>query len=134
MPTFETEALEEALERLQQARQDVLDSFDDLRIDLTPIEGALHAWREAVEAMMHIAQAIHAKANDSYEERPEKWQASEKGQAFLRWIDALERLASFDSEPLRTVEITIDLAGPEVERGDPNDAVPDVPELPELEE
>ncbi len=47
-----TKALEEALERLQHAREDFTQTFEGIlpQFDLSPIEQALANWRQAAEA------------------------------------------------------------------------------------
>ena len=72
-----------------------------------------------------------------FDDRSETWQESEKGQVFAAWVGELELLADFDGEPTDEIRITIDLAGeaPSADlAGDPSDALPDLPEMPELEE
>jgi len=67
----------------------------------------------------------------------ETWQESEKGQAFATWVGELELLAAFDGGPTDEVLMTIDLASDALSAdlaGDPSDALPILPEMPELEE
>jgi len=138
MPRPKTKALEEALEKLQAAREDFAQAFDGIlsQLDLSPIEGALADWRQAAEAFVNAAQAAHEDASTYFDERSEKWQDSEKGQGFATWVGELELLADFDPEPTDEVRIAITLGeGVSADlEGDPSEALPDLPEMPELEE
>jgi hypothetical protein len=140
MPTRpKTKALEEALEKLQAAREAFAQAFDGIlsQLDMSPIEGALADWRQAAEAFREEAQRVHGDASTHYDDRSEHWQDSEKGQAFYIWVTTLEELADFDPEPVDTVRIAIDLSGggPVADmEGDPSDALPELPDMPELEE
>ena len=114
MPTRpKTKALEEALEKLQAAREAFAQAFDGIlsQLDMSPIEGALADWRQAAEAFREEAQRVHGDASTYYDDRSEHWQDSEKGQAFYIWVTTLEELADFDPEPVDTVRIAIDLSG-----------------------
>jgi len=114
MPTRpKTKALEEALEKLQAAREAFAQAFDGIlsQLDMSPIEGALADWRQAAEAFREEAQRVHGDASTHYDDRSEHWQDSEKGQAFYIWVTTLEELADFDPEPVDTVRIAIDLSG-----------------------
>jgi hypothetical protein len=89
-----TKALEEALERLQHAREDFAQAFKGIlsQLDLSPIEQALADWRQAVEAFQHEAQAVYDNAQAYFDDRSEMWQESEKGQAFATLVGELDRL------------------------------------------
>jgi hypothetical protein len=134
-----TKALEEALEKLQAAREDFAQAFEGIlsQLDLSPIEQALAEWRQASEAFREEAQAVHAAASTYYDDCSEPWQDSEQGQAFNLWVTELEELADFDPEPVDTVRIAIDLSGEgpvaDIE-SDPSEALPELPDMPELEE
>ena len=133
-----TKALEEALEKLQVTRKDFTQAFDGILspLDLSAIEQALADWRQAAEALKHEAQAVYDDASAYFDERSESWQDSDKGQAFATWVGELEQLADFDGEPTDEVRIAIDLSGevPTADlEGDPSEALPDLPEMPELE-
>jgi len=133
-----TKALEEALEKLRAAREDFAPAFDGIlsQLDLKPIEQALADWRQAAEALKQEAQAVYDDVSAYFDERSENWQDSDKGQAFATWIGELEQLADFDGEPTDEVRIAIDLSGeaPTADlEGAPSEALPDLPEMPELE-
>ena len=124
---------------MQHAREDFAQAFKGIlsQLDLSPIEQALADWRQAVEAFQHEAQAVYDNAQAYFDDRSEMWQESEKGQAFATWVGELELLADFNGEPMDEVRITIDLAGeaPSADLvADPSDALPDLPEMPALEE
>jgi hypothetical protein len=135
----QTKALEEALARLQAAREDVAQAFEGLlsQLDLSPVEQALAHWRQAAEAFQHEAQRVHEDASASFDDRSEPWQESEQGQAFATWVGELELLTDFDGAPTDAVRIAIELSGeaPRADlEGDPRDALPDLPEMPALGE
>jgi len=139
MPTPKTKALQEAFDKLQAAREDFAQAFEGIlsQLDLSPVEKALADWRQAAEAFVDEARAVHEDASTFFDERSEKWQESEKGQAFATWVGELEFLAEFDPEPTDEVRIAIDLSGegPRADlEGDPSNALPDLPEMPELAE
>jgi hypothetical protein len=52
-----TQALEEALEKLQAVREDFAQAFEGIlsQLDLSPIEQALAEWRQAAEAFREEA-------------------------------------------------------------------------------
>jgi hypothetical protein len=135
MPRPQTQALSQAYEQLVDAREDVLAACSHLTIDLGPLQEPLRAWREAVEAFTAAAQAAYDDASAYDDERSERWQASEKGQAFASWVQALSELAETGLAITLPVEVTIDLSGDEAEAtiSDPSDAVPEIPDIPELE-
>jgi hypothetical protein len=135
MPRPQTTALSKAHEHVIDAREDVLAACSHFTIDLGPLQEPLSAWREAVEAFTAAAQAAYDDASAYYDERSERWQASEKGQAFAAWVQALGELAETELAVTLPVDVTIDLSGDEAEAaiGDPSDAVPEIPDLPELE-
>jgi hypothetical protein len=133
-----TKALEEALEKLQAAREDFAQACAGIlsQLDLSPVEQALADWRQAAEALKQEAQAVYEGAAAYFDERSENWQDSDKGQAFATWIGELEQLADFDGEPTDEVWIAIDLSGeaPTADlEGAPSEALPDLPEMPALE-
>src|SRR6516165_8564539 len=105
-----TKALEEALEKLQAAREDFAQAFEGLlsQLDLSPIEKALADWRQAAEAFKEEAQAVHDGASAYFDDCSEQWQDSEKGQAFTLWVTELEVLADFDPEPVNTALHQVD--------------------------
>ncbi len=130
MPKPKTKALQEAFDKLQAAREDFAQAFEGIlsQLDLRPVEKALADWRQ---------RAVHEDASTFFDERSEKWQESEKGQACATWVGELELLAEFDPEPTDEVRIAIDLSGegPRADlEGDPSNALPDLPEMPELAE
>src|SRR2546425_13325554 len=134
-----TKALEEALAKLQAAREDFAQAFEGIlsQLDLSPIEGALADWRQTAEAFRAEAQRVHEDASAYYDDRSEQWQDSEKGQAFATWVGELELLAELDPEPTDEVRIVIDLSGegPRADlEGDPSNALPDLPAMPEWAE
>ena len=139
MPKPKTKALQEAFDKLQAAREDFAQAFDGLlfQLDLRPVEKALADWRQAAEAFVDAARAVHEAASTFFDERSEKWQESEKGQAFATWVGELELLAELDPEPTDEVRIVIDLSGegPRADlEGDPSNALPDLPAMPEWAE
>jgi hypothetical protein len=80
---------------------------------------------------------VHTAASTYYDDRSEPWQDSEQGQAFNLWVTELEELVDFDPEPVDTVRIAIDLSGegPDADmESDPSEALPELPDMPELEE
>ena len=81
MPRPKTKALEEALEKLQAARDDFAQAFDGIlsQLDLSSVEQALADWRQATEAFAHAARAVHQDASDYFDEHSEKWQDQTKG-------------------------------------------------------
>ena len=80
---------------------------------------------------------MHDGASAYFDDCSEQWQDSEKGQAFTLWVTELEVLADFDPEPVDTVRIALDLSSEvpvaDIEN-DPSEALPELPDLPELEE
>lgn len=139
MPKPKTTKLQALLEQLEAARGNFAAAFEHIteQLDFSPVEDALTAWRQAAEAFATAARTVHDEASAYYEARSETWQDSEKGQAFVQWMDELESLADFDGEPTDTVRIALDLSGevPVAElEGDPSEVLPDVPDIPELEE
>jgi DNA-directed RNA polymerase subunit L len=93
-----TKALEEALEQLHAAREDVAQAFEGIlsQRDLRPIAQALADWRQAAEALKEEAQTVYDDASAYLDERSDTWQESEKGQACNIGVTALEELAHFD--------------------------------------
>ena len=139
MPKPKTKALQEAFDKLQAAREDFAQAFEGIlfQLVLSPVEKALADWRQAAEAFVDAARAVHEDASTFFDERSEKGQESEKGQAFATWVGELELLAELDPEPTDEVRIVIDLSGegPRADlEGDPSNALPDLPEMPELAE
>jgi hypothetical protein len=133
-----TKALEEALEKLQAAREDFAQACAGIlsQLDLSPVEQALADWRQAAKALKQEAQAVYDDASTYFDDRSESWQESDKGQAFATWVGELELLADFDAEPTDEVRIAIDLSGERASadlEGDPSEALPDPPELSERE-
>jgi hypothetical protein len=96
-----TKTPEEALERLQDAREDFAQAFEGILclLDLSPFEQALADRRQAAEAFQQEAQAGYDEAQAYFDDRSETWQESEKGQAFAIWIGEFELLADFAGEP-----------------------------------
>src|SRR5689334_21874936 len=92
-----TTAPEEALERLQHAREDFAHAFESIfsLLDLSPLEQALADRCQAAEAFQQEAQACDDEAHAYFGDRSEAWQESKKGQAFATWIGELELLADF---------------------------------------
>ena len=106
-------------------------------LDLSASEQALADWRQAAEALKHEAQAVYDEASAYFDARSQRWLDSDKGQAFATWVGELEQLADFAGEPPDEVRMAIDLSGevPTVDlEGDPSEALPDLPAMPELEE
>src|SRR5262249_35280544 len=76
-----TKALEEALEKLQHAREDFAQAFEGLlaQLDLSAVGQALADWRHAAEVFREEAQRVHEDASTYFDDRSEHWQDSEKG-------------------------------------------------------
>jgi hypothetical protein len=136
MPRRKIPTRSQAYEQVVDAREDLLAAFSRLTIDLRPLQEPLRLWREAVEVFTAAVQAAYDNASAYDDARSERWQASEKGQAFSAWVQALSELAEADLDRTTPVDMTIDLSGDEAEaeRGDPSDAVPEAPDMPEMEE
>jgi len=79
-----TKAPEEALERLQHAREDFAQAFEGILslLDLSPLEQALADRRQATEAFQQEAQ-VGYDVSAYFDDRSETWQESAKGQAFM---------------------------------------------------
>ena len=60
-----TKALEEALAKLQAAREDFAQAFEGIlsQLDLSPIEGAVADWCQTAEAFRAAAQRVHEDAS-----------------------------------------------------------------------
>lgn len=132
-------ALEEAREKLAATRENFAQACKETvsQVDVITIEAALTAWRKAAEAFTDEARSVYDDASASFDARSETWQDSEKGLAFANWRDALEQLADFDSDPTDEVRIGIDLFGETMVaelQSHPNEVLPDLPDMPELEE
>jgi phosphoenolpyruvate-protein kinase (PTS system EI component) len=55
------------------------------------LQESIDAYNEAAEALRgHIAD-VHRELEDEYDERSEKWQEGEKGEAAKAWLDTLEQ-------------------------------------------
>ena len=133
-----TTVLEAARDRLEAARADFAHAFEPLlsQVDLTAVETAWTAWRQAAEAFAETARRLYEEASAYFDAQSEKWQDSEQGLALAVWRDELEQLADFDGAAIEEVHIRINLAGTTpvaaLER-EPSDALPESPDIPDLE-
>ena len=135
--TDHLEALHEALET---ARQEVIDLCESL-VDTSlltswEVAPAMKEWQDAAEAWNEAVADAAVDVRGFMEEHSERWQESERAQAYDSWADALEN-AEIETEPTDTLRLslTIDLVGGQVEGTVENaeDVLPETPDIPELD-
>ena len=97
---------------------------------------AVQAWQQAAEAWNEAVADAAADVRGFMEEHSERWQESERGQAYDTWADALEN-AQVETEPIDTLRLslTLDLASGQIDGTVENaeDVLPETPDLPELD-
>jgi len=134
-----TESLVDALQKLESARDAFTQAFEEVisTLDMSPVQKALEEWRKAAEVFQDEARGVYDAVSAYYDERSEKWQESDKGQAFSDWMGEVEALSDFDHSATDSVRILIDISdeipAAEVE-DDPSAAFPELPEIPEMGE
>jgi chromosome segregation ATPase len=111
------ESLEKAWAELQQAINAYNESEPKLR---EPIDKAVADYNEAVEEAKGFAEEIANRVEGEYDEKSEKWQEGEKGQAAAELRDAWQTI---DMEP-------IELEWPEDLAIEDPDHAPELSELP----
>jgi len=113
--------LRETASKLEDAVREYNDAVMTLR---GPIEALLAEYNETLEEARGFAEDIATTAEGAFDDKSEKWQEGDKGQAVAEWKDAW---ASIELEPIE-IEWPEDLAEPEFEHGDNLDALPVEPE------
>ena len=89
-----------------------------------PIEALLAEYNEIIEEARGFAEDIATTAEGEFDDKSEKWQEGEKGQAVSEWKDAW---ASIELEAVE-IEWPEDLAEPELEHADNLETLPVEPE------
>lgn len=73
------------------------------------VKAALDTYNEKVADLKGVYEDIAGEARDYYDNRSEKWQEGDTGQAYQEWLDSLESPDLDDAE----IEIPEDLEFPE---------------------
>lgn len=69
-----------------------------LQTDLEVLTKGKDTLSDAITAMKEVLEKTIDRAQEYFDERSEKWQESEKGNAYQSWIDAMEeKLEALDS-------------------------------------
>jgi len=109
------EALDEALTKFNEL---VADAFSN---EETGLKAAIDSYNEELSAARSWAENIAGEIGDYYDGKSEKWQASDKGDAFSSWKDAFAELEAED----------IDVDEPEPLEIDAEDVAEMIEQLPE---
>jgi hypothetical protein len=136
MPKPKTKAIETAFDTLCEAQESLMAAFEEVvsTIDLAPLAKAMEAYYAASEAFTDVARQAQEDASTYFDDRSERWQDSERGQAYAEYRDRLEELAAFDPAPTGTLNITIDVSAMTAQlETDPCDIFPEILEPPALE-
>ncbi len=82
------------LSQLRDAERKVNDEIakynDKLVLLKLPVEVAIANMNEVVESINGFLEDLYTEVNNYYDERSEKWQESDVGQAYLEWRDKLQ--------------------------------------------
>jgi len=117
----------ELVDRLNNRRALVEESIAEFNTALAdhrrPVDAAIEAYNEAVEAAKDFADRVAGDAQAYYDDRSERWQEGDAGAAYADWINAWET-ASFDNVE---VEIPADLEEPDMDHATDLDDLPTEP-------
>ena len=135
--TDHLEALHDALEAAREEVINLCETLVDIALLYTwQVTPAMQTWQEAAEAWNEAVADAAVDVRGFMEEHSERWQESERGQAYDSWADALEN-AEIETEPTDTLRLslTIDLSTSDVEGTVENadDVLPETPDIPELD-
>jgi hypothetical protein len=134
LPT--TDALQAALEAQEEAREAFIGACYTFRetLALSALATTKAAWQAAAEPANALAAAASAAVEAYLEERAERFCASERGQALEQWAHDLQHM-QVDPEPAESLWVHSDFSGesPDVDIEDPDDILPETPEVPELD-
>lgn len=119
MNKIDTKAVARMMEKAMAVSQ-VLEEAEKVRADAEArINALLSEAAEAKEEVREILDDAAMEAEAYYDERSEKWQEGDRGQAYSDWKDRLRELADAVAEDIEPPEL------PEIERPD---WLSDVPE------
>ena len=60
------------------------------------VEEAVDTYNEKLDALRTFFSEAQDEASNTFQDRSEKWQEGEKGQALSAWIESLEEIVNFD--------------------------------------
>jgi hypothetical protein len=81
--TTNSSALSEAFDTLKEDIKDLIDTFND---------GPLAAYNEGLETVRGFVEDIHSERTEDYDDKSERWQEGDNGQAAYEWLNELESL------------------------------------------
>jgi hypothetical protein len=74
-----------------------------------PVEVAVTEYNELLGEVRQLVSDIVAKGNESIDEKSEKWQEGERGEAAQEWVDAWEGIDLSDLDYQWPDDLTIDI-------------------------
>lgn len=105
-------------EHLRQAASKVeseLQRFDEAVQDAAvPVQQAIESYNEALRNAAEFVENVASDLQSVYDEKSEKWQESERGENFKRWIEEWESIVLDDAE----IEIPESVEPPDLSAAD----------------
>lgn len=100
---------EKTLDKLREASNAVSELFDELEVERELFEGKARRLIEQIDEAKEEARALMddeaLSAESYYDERSEKWQEGDRGQAYGEWKDRLREVAESIAEDIEAPEV-----------------------------
>lgn len=99
LTSFQAEQLSDLQEKLQSASERVESAITDFNTSMSELWNdsvleSLNDYNTVVEQAREFVEERHDQMQSQYEDRSEKWQQSEKGEAFQEWLNEWEEAQS----------------------------------------
>lgn len=114
------EQLQQAGSRLEEAVADFNRKVEEAK---APVDQAVEEYNAVLAEAKAFAEGIAADAQSHYDDKSEKWQEGERGQAYQAWIGEWENVNLDDLE----VELPAEVELPELSAVDELDGIADEP-------
>lgn len=115
----EAERLEALADKLGNAREFLEDELDDLnrqiRESLDTINFKIAGYNELLEEARGIIDDVHSQGESDFDDKSEKWQEGERGEATREWLESLESIRDDDLGDIEPIEFEDIALGEQVE-------------------
>jgi predicted nuclease with TOPRIM domain len=109
---------------LNDAAEQVKEKVEAANAALAELRTAVEEYDAKLESAKEFVDAIATEAQDAYDEKSEKWQEGEKGDAVSSWIDELQ---SADIPDALEITIPEDIGEPTMDHADTLDGLSEEP-------
>ena len=96
--------LMEVQARLQNEAREVEAAFELLTPAIEAVNAAIASYNEVLNEVNGIVEDIASEAESDFNDKSEKWQEGERGQAFSEWMGELQSFSLTEIDPVEAPE------------------------------